>query len=231
MQRHAVFATLAGLSILLVSAIPVLSMRLAFPDNGANPRSDTTRQAYDLIAEGFGVGFNGPLVLVAKLPNADDARVVGALAEELAKTPGVAFVGPPVMSPGGDAAVLQIIPTSAPQSVQTEALVHTVRDRIVPDVVAGSGVQVSVGGITAASIDVAEKLSSRLPWFIGGVLVLSFLLLMAVFRSLLVPLKAVIMNLLATGAAYGFVVVLFRGAGSPTSSVSTRPAPSRRSFR
>jgi RND superfamily putative drug exporter len=123
---------------------------------------------------------------------------------------GVAFVSPPTASPTGEAAVVRVVPTSAPQSLETEELVHRIRHDVIPGAVAGSDIQVSVGGITASGIDVAEKLSARLPWFIGGVLLLSFLLLMAVFRSLLVPLKAVIMNLLSTGAAYGLIVAVFQ---------------------
>jgi RND superfamily putative drug exporter len=208
-QHHPWISAVAGFLILVFFAIPVLSMRLAFPDQGSRPTSDTTRQAYDLVADGFGVGFNGPLVLASEFPKGADTSALTALSQKLSATPGVAFASPPVPSPSGDAAVIRVIPTSAPQSPATEDLVHSLRNDVIPKAMAGSDIAVKVGGITASSIDVSERLSSRLPWFIGAVLLLSFLLLMAVFRSLLVPLKAVIMNLLSIGAAYGLVVAVF----------------------
>jgi RND superfamily putative drug exporter len=209
-QRRPWPALLGGLAVLLVLAIPLLSMRLAFPDAGGNPTSDTTRRAYDLVAEGFGAGFNGPLVLAAEYPKGGDTRALDELATRLQHTPDVAAVIGPIASPSGDAAVIRVIPSSSPQSAATTDLVGTLRDDVIPSAVQGSDVQVHVGGLTASSIDVSERLSSRLPLFIGAVLVLSFLLLMAVFRSLLVPLKAVIMNLLSIGAAYGVVVAVFQ---------------------
>ena len=208
-QHHPWISATAGLLILLAFAIPMFSMRLAFPDQGSRPTADTTRRAYDLVAEGFGVGFNGPLVLAAEFPKGADTSALTALSEQLNDTPGVAFASPVVISPSGDAAVIRVIPETAPQSVATEDLVHTLRNDVIPKSMQSSGIAVKVGGLTAASIDVSERLSSRLPWFIGAVLFLSFLLLMAVFRSLLVPLKAVIMNLLSIGAAYGLVVAVF----------------------
>jgi RND superfamily putative drug exporter len=212
-QRRPWPAFAGGLAVLVVLAIPLLSMRLAFPDAGGNPTSDTTRQAYDLVAKGFGAGFNGPLVLAAEFPKGAtgslDGHALDELAARLQHTPDVAAVVGPIPSPTGDAAVIRVIPSSSPQSVATTDLVGTLRDDVIPSAVRGSDVQVHVGGLTASSIDVSERLSSRLPLFIGAVLVLSFLLLMAVFRSLLVPLKAVIMNLLSIGAAYGVVVAVF----------------------
>jgi RND superfamily putative drug exporter len=202
-------AAIGGLAFLIILAIPLLSMRLAFPDAGGNPKADTSRQAYDLVAEGFGAGFNGPLVLAAEFPKGADTAALDQLATRLQQTPDVAAVVGPTLSPTGDAAVIRVIPKSSPQSVATTDLVATLRDDVIPASVGGSDVQVHVGGLTASSIDVSERLAARLPIFIGAVLVLSFLLLMAVFRSLLVPLKAVIMNLLSIGAAYGVVVAVF----------------------
>jgi putative drug exporter of the RND superfamily len=214
-QRRPWPAALGGLAFLLILAIPLLSMRLAFPDAGGNPKADTSRQAYDLVAEGFGAGFNGPLVLAAEYPKGADTGALTTLAKRLADTTDVAAVIGPIASPSGDAAVIRVIPSSSPQSVTTTDLVSTLRTDVIPDAVRGSDVEIHVGGLTASSIDVSERLSSRLPIFIGAVLVLSFLLLMAVFRSLLVPLKAVIMNLLSIGAAYGVVVAIFEwGWGS-----------------
>ena len=208
-QRHPWPAFAGGLTILIVLAIPLLSMRLAFPDSGANPTSDTTRRAYDLVADGFGPGFNGPLILAAEFPKGADTASLDRLVTSLQTTPDVAAVTPPTLSPSGDAAVIRVIPGSSPQSQSTSDLVDNLRNDVIPAAVAGSDVQVHVGGLTASSVDVSDRLSARLPVFIGAVLVLSFLLLMAVFRSLLVPLKAVIMNLLSIGAAYGVVVAVF----------------------
>jgi RND superfamily putative drug exporter len=214
-QRRPWPAFLGGLAFLLILAIPLFSMRLAFPDAGGNPTTDTTRRAYDLVADGFGAGFNGPLVLAAEYPKGSDTQALDALVTRLQRTPDVAAVIGPIASPSGNASVIRVIPSSSPQSVATTDLVGTLRDDVIPDTLRGSDVQIRVGGLTASSIDVSERLSSRLPIFIGAVLLLSFLLLMAVFRSLLVPLKAVIMNLLSIGAAYGVVVAIFEwGWGS-----------------
>jgi putative drug exporter of the RND superfamily len=208
-QRRPWFAFAGALTILLVLAIPLLSMRLAFPDAGGNPTSDTTRRAYDMVADGFGAGFNGPLVLAAEFPRGGDTAALDTLVARLQKTDGVAAVTPPTLSPSGDAAVIRVIPSGSPQSASTTELVDTLRSEVIPSAVAGSDVHVYVGGLTAGSVDISETLGGRLPVFIGAVLVLSFLLLMAVFRSVLVPLKAVIMNLLSIGAAYGVVVAVF----------------------
>ena len=208
-QRRPWPAFFGGLLILVVLAIPMFSMRLAFPDSGGNPTSDTTRRAYDLVADGFGDGFNGPLILAAEFPKGSDTAPLDTLVIKLRATPDIAAVTPPTVNPAGDAAVIRVIPASSPQSVSTTDLVDTLRSRVIPSAVAGTDVQVHVGGLTASSVDVSQQLSSRLPVFIAAVLLLSFLLLMAVFRSLLVPLKAVIMNLLSIGAAYGVVVAVF----------------------
>ena len=208
-QRRPWPSFVVGFLILVVLAIPMFSMRLAFPDAGGNPTSDTTRRAYDLVADGFGPGFNGPLILAAELPQGGDTSTLDSLVTALRSTPDVAAVTPATLNPAGDAGVIRVIPSSSPQSQSTTDLVSTLRDDVIPRATQGTGVQVHVGGLTASSIDVSERLASRLPIFIGAVLVLSFLLLMAVFRSLLVPLKAVIMNLLSIGAAYGVVVAIF----------------------
>ena len=209
-QRRPWPAFAAGLAILVVLAIPLFSMRLAFPDAGGNPTADTTRRAYDLVTDGFGAGFNGPLVLAAKFPEGADISALDRLVAALRDTPDVVAATPPTVNAAADAAVIRVIPGSSPQSQRTTDLVNTLRDDVIPSALRGSPVQVHVGGLTASSIDVSERLAARLPVFIGAVLVLSFLLLMTVFRSLLVPLKAVIMNLLSIGAAYGVVVAVFQ---------------------
>ncbi len=186
-------------------------MRLGFNDAGNRPTSDTTRRAYDLVSEGFGPGFNGPLLLTAATP--DGAQDVAAL-QKLSDTlndgvPGVAFATSPQTNSQGDVAIMQVFPTTDPQDKATADLVNRLRDNVIPSVV-GNEVDVKVGGLTAAADDFASYTASRLPLFVGAVLVLSFLLLMLVFRSLLVPLKAVIMNLLSIGAAYGVIVAVFQ---------------------
>jgi len=210
-QRRPWPALLIGLVVLLVLTIPLFAMRLGFTDAGNRPTSDTTRRAYDLISEGFGPGFNGPLLLAAETPQGEsDLAALRRLSTTLNGTPGVAFATEPQTNPQGDVAIMQVFPTSNPQDKATADLVGRLRDRVIPGVMAGSGVAVKVGGITAAADDFASYTADRLPLFIGAVLLLSFLLLMLVFRSLLVPLKAVIMNLLSIGAAFGVIVAVFQ---------------------
>ncbi|HEU5308451.1 MAG TPA: MMPL family transporter [Acidimicrobiia bacterium] len=224
-QRHPWPAAILGLVFLLVLAVPLLSMRLGFTDAGNRPESDTTRQAYDLVAEGFGAGFNGPLLLATETPNGQaDVDVLNQLAAKLNDTRGVAFATPPQPNPEGTVAVQQVFPTTDPQAKATADLVTHLRDDVIPSVV-GDRVDVKVGGLTAAADDFAAYTAERLPVFMGAVLILSFLLLMLVFRSVLVPLKAVIMNLLSIGAAYGVVVAVFQwGWGSSLIGVG-REAP------
>ena len=209
-QRRPWPAFLATLAILGVLAVPMFSLRQGFSDAGGNPTSDTTRRAYDMLARGFGPGFNGPLTLAAEVPAGTHPAVLNELVAALRRTPGVAAASAPTFSPSGTAAVIQVIPTTSPQAVQTTDLVTHLRDQVVPQVVDRTSVVVHVGGLTAATIDVSNKLSSRLPLFIAAVLALSFLLLLGVFRSVLVPLKAVVMNLLSIGAAYGVIVAVFQ---------------------
>jgi RND superfamily putative drug exporter len=200
-----------GLIVLLVLAIPVLGIRLGFGDTGNLNRDQTPRRAYDMLAEGFGPGFNGPFIVTVTGNAASDDATLSQFRDELAATKGVAAVSEPVPI-NDNLSLVQVYPTSAPQDEETTQLVHRLRDDVIP----ATGVSALVGGINAASVDFAGYLGDRLPLLIGAVLVLSFLLLMVVFRSLLVPLKAVIMNLLSIGAAYGVVVAVFQwgwGAG------------------
>jgi putative drug exporter of the RND superfamily len=209
-QRHSWPLALVGLLVMLVLSAPVLSMRLGFGDAGNNPTSSQSRQAYDLLSEGFGPGFNGPFVLAVDLPGHNDAGVLTALGTAVAQTPDVATVTPAITSPSGSTAVIRVYPETAPQDEATSNLLTRLRDDVIPKAVAGTGAQVYVGGFAATADDFAALLAARLPVFIGVVLLLSFLLLMVVFRSLLVPLKAAIMNLLSVGAAYGVVVAIFQ---------------------
>jgi RND superfamily putative drug exporter len=211
LQRRPWPAAIAGVVILVVLAIPVLSMRLAFADAGNRPTSDTTRRAYDLLVDGFGPGFNGPMVLAIDMPGGQsDLPTVERLQQRLQDTRGVAFATPPQTNDAGNAAILQVFPNSSPQSEETANLVDRLRDDVIPPVTQGTDVDVKVGGLTAGATDYSNYTAERLPLFIGAVLLLSFLLLMVVFRSLLVPLKAVIMNLLSIGAAYGVIVAVFQ---------------------
>jgi RND superfamily putative drug exporter len=212
-QRHPVTAGLSALAVLVLLAIPLFSMRLAFTDAGNDPANLTTRQAYDLLAKGFGPGFNGPLVLAARVPA--DARgagytTVASFDQALRATPGVAFATPPQFNADGTTAVIIAYPTTAPQAASTADLVTRLRHRVIPAATAGTQVKVLVGGETAGGVDAATYLSSRLFWVIGGVILLAFLLLMAVFRSVVIPVKAAIMNLLSVAAAYGVIVAVFQ---------------------
>ena len=210
-QRQPWTPLLIGAALLLVLAIPVFGIRLGFGDAGNRPTSDTTRRAYDLIAEGFGPGANGPLLIVAEAQDgALDMDTLGELSATLNETPGVAGAAPPIPNEAGNAAIIPLIPTTSPQARDTNDLVHTLRDDVVPEVVGDSPTTVKIGGSTASVVDFSEFSAERLPWFIAAVLVMSFLLLMLVFRSLLVPAKAVVMNLLSVGAAYGIIVAVFQ---------------------
>jgi RND superfamily putative drug exporter len=226
-QRHPVPAAALGLTILLVMALPVFAIQLGSSDASSRPTRDTTRRAYDLLAQGFGPGFNGPLLLAIEVPPGANDAVLTAVHDQVAQTPGVAFAGAAQFNPQHDTAVLQVFPTTSPQDQKTVDLIHRLRSETLPAATAGSGVVAHVGGITAAFDDVSTLLQERLPYFIGLVLLLSFLLLMVVFRSVLVPLKAVIMNLLSIGAAYGVLVAVFqKGYGAGFFGVGTGPIES-----
>jgi RND superfamily putative drug exporter len=209
-QRRAwVTGTLAVL-VLILLALPMFSMRLAFTDAGNDPTSLTTRQAYDLLAQGFGPGFNGPLVVAIDMHGAGDDAIVHHLRTSILHTPGVAYVVPPQFNAAHTGAVIVAYPTTSPQAAPTQTLVRVLRSDVVAPVVKGTQVDAQIGGETAGGIDAAVFLGHRLFLVIGAVLVLSFLLLMMVFRSVVLPLKAVIMNLLSVGAAYGVMVAVFQ---------------------
>ena len=196
-------ALIAGLGALVVLSIPALSMRLASADPGNDPGGSTTRRAFDLTAAAFGPGANGPILVV--VDHATDATVA-TVHDALGATRGVAVVGPAVTGRSGRVRVLTVFPTSAPQSAATETLVERLRTEVLP----ATGATAHVGGPTASDIDFSRTLRERLPVFIGGVLACSFLLLLVVFRSILVPLKAVVLNLLSIGAAFGAMVAVFQ---------------------
>ncbi len=201
---------IAATVVMLVLAVPVLDMRLGQADAGTDPTSTTHRRAYDLLASGFGDGFNGPLLLTVDLGDSNDPAVLEAITTAVADDPGVQAVSPAELNTAGDTALITAIPTTKPQDQATSDLVHRLRDTTLPAATTGSDATALVGGPTAGFIDQSDKISSRLLWFIGTVVSLSFLLLMMVFRSILVPLKAATLNLLSIGAAYGVVVAVFQ---------------------
>jgi RND superfamily putative drug exporter len=196
---------LISLAVLLVLALPLLSIHLGVADQGNDPPSQTTRQAYDMLATGFGPGFNGPILLAARFGGTTTQETVTNFADTMRGDPDVAYAAPPSISPRRDAAVVTVIPRGSPQDRSTEHLVHRIRSRI-----ALRGLDMHVGSETAVGIDAADYVGRRLPYMIGAVILLSFLLLVAVFRSVVIAIKAAIMNLLSIGAAYGVIVAIFQ---------------------
>jgi RND superfamily putative drug exporter len=213
-SRHAkAYALGAGLMLLMLTG-PVLALRLGFPDDGTLPTSRTERRAYDLVADGFGPGVNGPLLIA--VDTAGDPGVVAALQAAVGADPGIAAVAPSNVDANSGVATLVAYPTTAPQDGATVATISRLRDEALPPILESSPAEAHVGGPTAGFADVGVKIGSRLPWFIGTVVLLSFVLLMMLFRSVLVPLKAALLNLLSIGAAYGVLVMVFQwgwGAG------------------
>jgi RND superfamily putative drug exporter len=213
-------------ALLLAMAVPVFGLRLGFSDESNYAEDTTTRQAYDLITEGFGAGANGPLLLVTEVSRPEDAQRLTALVASIEETEGVAAVAGPIPNDPADpqAAIIRVVPTTGPQDEATDDLVRTLRDDVVPTAAGDSDNQIYVTGSVASQIDFSSYLAQRIPIFFAAVLTLSFLLLMMVFRSLLVPLKAVIMNLLSIGAAYGVVVAIFQwGWGAELFNTSGGP--------
>jgi putative drug exporter of the RND superfamily len=221
-----VLSAAAGIAVLLALAAPVLGLRLGQPDDGTRSTSMTQRVAYDRLAQGFGPGFNGPLVIAVALP-ADKAAADAALQKleaDAKAAPDVATVAKPVVNPAGDAATLTVIPRTSPQDTRTSALVDRLRSDVVPAATQGTGAQAHVGGSTATFDDMANRVSERLPLFIGVVVGLSLLLLMAAFRSVVVPLVSAAFNLLSIGAAYGVVTLAFQtDAGTSLLGVAEQP--------
>ncbi|WP_229022796.1 MMPL family transporter [Actinomarinicola tropica] len=227
MIQHRPWTTaLLSAAALCVLAIPVFSLRLGFSDESNFPEDTSTRQAYELLVEGFGPGFNGPLLMAAPLPDGADLDAVAAVTSAIDADPGVAFVSPAQFDdPAAPSAVVwNVVPTTGPQEVETTRLVERLREEVLPPLEGAIGTDVAVTGGVAVNIDFSHYLSSRMPYFLSAVLLLSFLLLMVVFRSLLVPLKAVLMNLLSIGASYGVIVALFQW-GWLSDLTGVAPAP------
>jgi putative drug exporter of the RND superfamily len=216
----------ASVAVLVVLAIPLFSITLGQPDNGTNPKSQSNRQAYDLISEGFGVGANGPLTVVVKLPkqsSSANSSLLSTMQSDISKTAGVASVTPATINSAGTTAVFNVIPTTRPQAQQTTALVNTLRDTVLPKEHATS----YVTGTTAGAVDFTSQTTGRLPWLILAVVAISFLLLTTAFRSVVIATKAAILNILSIGAAYGVIVAIFEWgwAKSVIGLQSTLPIP------
>ncbi|MEU5917960.1 MMPL family transporter [Streptomyces sp. NPDC047141] len=214
-ERHPKLLGAVAVVVMGVLALPTLSLHLGTSDQGNGPATSTTRQAYDLLADGFGPGVNGPLTLVAGLDGADDRVALDQLPSALAATKGVASVSPVAYNGAGDTAVLTVVPDSAPQSKATSELVDRLRTDVLPKAEDGTSLDVHVGGVTASYDDFAEIIVGKLPLFVGVVVALGCLLLLLAFRSLGIPLKAAAMNVAAVGGAFGIVVAIFQwGWGS-----------------
>ena len=204
-NRHPVPYVVAAAALLLAAAAPVVALRVGIPDDGSLPRSRTERRAYDLVAQGFGPGTNGPLVIVVDAAGAP--AVPDRVAAALAADPGIASVAPAQVDARTGIASLIAVPTTGPQDEATARTIDRLRASVLPSAAGG---RAHVGGAAANFADVGRRVNDRLPVFVAAVLALSFALLMLVFRSVLVPLKAVLLNLLSIGAAYGVMVMVFQ---------------------
>ncbi len=199
-------SAIAAATVLVIMALPLASIRLGTGDTGNSPTNTTVRRAYDLLAEGFGPGFNGPLYITVQGETARTPSDLETFVTTIKNTPGIAFAQSVPASQDGSLSLVLAYPTTSPQDIETSHLIADLRENVIP----ATGVQAKVGGWTAGGDDFATAISHRLPRLFIGVLLLSFLLLMTVFRSILVPLKAVIMNLLSIGASFGVLVAIFQ---------------------
>jgi len=214
-QRHPRLLASAALAVMVALIIPVFSLHLGSSDQGNDPAGTTTRKAYDMLATGFGPGFNGPLQLVAATSSPADQQALADLANTVSRTPGVATAIALPAQPGAKLGIVQVIPTTSPQDSQTSDLIKHLRKDVIPATEAATGLRVYVGGQTAIFDDFADVITAKLPLFIGVIVGLGFLLLLLAFRSIVVPLTAAVMNLLAAGASFGVVVAFFQwGWGS-----------------
>jgi RND superfamily putative drug exporter len=226
-SRHPRILTFAAIAIIVVIIVPFFSLQLGSSDQGSDPAGSTTRQAYDLLAQGFGPGFNGPLTVVGSIRNPSDLAAMEHLDASLAGKPGVASVAPLIMNPEKTVGIINVIPTTSPQSAKTASLIDTIRNKYIPAATSSSHTQIYVGGITAIFVDFARVLTGKLPLFVGVIVLLGCLLLMVAFRSVLVPLVAAVMNLLAVGASFGLVVAVFQwGWGTSILGAGTGPVES-----
>jgi RND superfamily putative drug exporter len=213
-----------SLVILLGLAIPALSMRLGSSDAGVDPPGSTTRNAYHLIAQGFGAGTNGSFLLVAQLKQKNDKQAADQIAQAVKQDKDFTFVAPPAISPDGQVATVTAYPKTGPQDAATTDTLNRLRDDVVPAVERQTGATIEVGGFTASNEDFSNVVAGKLPLFVGVVVLLSALLLLVVFRSVVIPIKAAVMNLLSIGAALGFVTLIFQeGHGASALGIGTGP--------
>jgi RND superfamily putative drug exporter len=199
-----------ALAVLIALALPATHMRLGSSDASTYKKDDTTRVAYDLLKEGFGPGFNAPLLLAVELPASGDDAALKQIGDALAAQPGIAQVLPPQINEAGDTATMIAYPETTPQDERTDEVVRTARNDTLPPIAEATGARISIGGTTASNLDFAQTIRDKLPLFIGVVVGLSLLLLMIVFRSLLIPVKAGIFNLLSIAGAFGVVTLIFQ---------------------
>ena len=221
--------TLSAIAILAIAVltIPLLSLHLGLSDQSSDPSGSTTRLAYDEIAQGFGAGFNGPLLLVGSINDHADQVAMQKLDSSIQGKPGIKSVSPVLFSPNGKVSLISVIATTSPQDLKTSQLISTLRDTYIPDAVATSHTEVFVGGQTALSNDFSNVLDGKIPLFIAVIVILGCLLLMVAFRSILIPLTAAVMNLLAMGASFGLVVAVFQwGWGGSIIGSGTGPVES-----
>jgi RND superfamily putative drug exporter len=226
-QARPWIAVILSLAVLLGLAIPALSIRLGNSDAGTDPASSTTHKAYELIARGFGPGTNGSFLLVTELARSGDKAAAQKVADAVRQDRDFVFVAPPALSPDGKVATISATPRTGPQDKATTDALKRLRDNVIPPVQKATGARVEVGGFTATTEDFSSVVSRKLPLFVGVVVLLSALLLLVVFRSIVIPVKAAIMNLLSIGAALGFVTLIFQeGHGASLIGVSTGPIES-----
>src|SRR3954452_3160594 len=208
--RRPLPVAILALAVLIALALPALHMRLATSDASTYKKSDTSRVAYDLLKQGFGPGFNAPLLLAVELPKAGDQAALDKITAALKAQDGIAAVLPPVLNQAGDTATMIAYPTTTPQDERTDQTVKTARTDTLPPVARETGTRISIGGVGASNIDFSKTIPDKLPLFIGVVVGLSLLLLMVVFRSVLIPVKAGVFNLLSIMAAFGVVTLIFQ---------------------
>jgi RND superfamily putative drug exporter len=209
-ERRKVALGVAALALLAVLAVPFFSIQLGSSDQGNDPQASTTRKGYDLIAQGFGPGYNSGLQLVVSGPGATDQQYLGKVGERLRGVADVAPASVRAIPVGHDIALVTFKSTTSPQDARTTELVKRLRKSVLPPLYAGTGNHIYVYGVTAIFVDFAKVLSAKMPVFFIAVIGLSFLLLLVAFRSVVIPLTAAVMNLLAAGASFGVIVAVFQ---------------------
>src|SRR3954468_11580322 len=226
-QRRPWIAVVLALAVLIGLALPATKLRLGSSDAGVDPPGTTTRKAYDLIAEGFGAGTNGSFLLVAQLAQKGDKAAAQQIADAVRSDKDFTFVAPPAISPDGQVATISAYPRTGPQEAATTDTLKRLRDKVVPSIESRTHARVEVGGFTASNEDFSRVVADKLPLFVGVVVLFSALLLLVVFRSVIIPIKAAILNLLSIGAALGFVTLIFQdGHGAGLLGIGTGPIES-----